>query len=420
MAFSVKHKILIVEDDDMSAELLSKYLTDNSFLVDRASNGDQGFIEFQKTDYSLIITDLYMPEMNGEELIKKIRAINLNIPIIVQSSNKVPEEIIEIMKLGVYDYFLKPYRKKELLNKIINAIESSILEVERKKGSEGRLEQIESEIDWYRYKEKNKNNSLNANKRYLQKKLFENLYRIFIQGGGIGAVTSLLDIVRLSEKNPDGSVTIDSEINEMLVENNEIVKKSFEQINKIYLLLENPPTYESISLYDMATLFINIKEDLKDQSKIKHQDIFISSINNEYKSKFVSADKELIRESFYELVLNALKFSKINSYITILFSIHKNLFNCSIISKPSLLNESDISIDQFNLIFEPFYRINNHIDERFSSLDFGLGMTMVEIIAERYKGKVSVAKLVDHTFMTKQIEEKLEISFQLPIEGMES
>ncbi|MCB1144160.1 MAG: response regulator, partial [Leptospiraceae bacterium] len=109
----IKQKILIVEDDEISAGILSDYLKLHHYEVDLAHNGKDGLTLYKQNSYVLIITDIFMPEMTGVELIQKIRDIDGNIPIIVQSSNKAPEEIIEIMKYGVYDYFLKPFKQTE-------------------------------------------------------------------------------------------------------------------------------------------------------------------------------------------------------------------------------------------------------------------------------------------------------------------
>ena len=414
----IKQKILIVEDDEISAGILSDYLKLHHFEVDLAHNGRDGLALYKQNSYVLIITDIFMPEMTGVELIQKIRDIDGNIPIIVQSSNKAPEEIIEIMKYGVYDYFLKPFKQTELLRKIANAIESSIVEKASRDQKDVRIQQIETEIDWYRYKERNKSTDNNHSKRFLHKKLFENLYRIFIQGAGIGAISSLIDILNSMPEDENGNKLLDSDLLNMLITNNEVVKRSFNQINKINMMIDSQVEITKISAFEAASLFLEIRENFRDLAKLKNQDLFISTPSSDFKNKFIMVSKELLKEAYEELITNAFKFSEENSFITVLFYIQNQSFTTSVINKPfHVEKEKSFTLEQYNLVFEPFFRNYNFVDERYNTLDYGLGLTMVDIIAEKMNGRIHITKLKDHTFVSKskQSEEKIEFILDLPI-----
>jgi two-component system OmpR family response regulator len=103
-----KKTILVVEDTIEIREELVSVLKMENFLVLEANNGCEALeiMENQTTD--IIVTDLLMPIMGGEELIKTINSKNINIPIIIMSAKSEKEDIERGLNLGVRDYLTKP------------------------------------------------------------------------------------------------------------------------------------------------------------------------------------------------------------------------------------------------------------------------------------------------------------------------
>jgi len=110
-------KILYVEDEkslrDITLNILSGF-TKHQYV---ATNGNEGFELFKEyqDDIDLIITDVNMPKMNGLDMIKKIKEINPNIPIIVATAFSNTEYLLEAIDIGVDKYVLKPVDMKKLL-----------------------------------------------------------------------------------------------------------------------------------------------------------------------------------------------------------------------------------------------------------------------------------------------------------------
>ncbi len=105
-----KLKLLFVEDEKdlvtIIANTLSKLEVD--FLT--ASNGKEALeIIEENSDISVVITDINMPVMNGILMIKKLREIHKDIPIVVMSAHTEKEYINEVKALGVDEYLLKPF-----------------------------------------------------------------------------------------------------------------------------------------------------------------------------------------------------------------------------------------------------------------------------------------------------------------------
>lgn len=101
---SKKKKILIVEDEPISVLLIQQILKSYQFELIVATNGFDAIEKFKNTDISLVIMDLYMPEMDGFEASKQIKAISKETPIIVISTTTIAEDDLK-KDIGI-DYFL--------------------------------------------------------------------------------------------------------------------------------------------------------------------------------------------------------------------------------------------------------------------------------------------------------------------------
>ena len=88
-------KILIIEDDQRIAQLLTRGLTNKGFEIEVAYNGTLGLRRAESIDFDLIILDINLPEMNGFEVCKSIRSFKPNLPILMLTAMSEIEDKIE-------------------------------------------------------------------------------------------------------------------------------------------------------------------------------------------------------------------------------------------------------------------------------------------------------------------------------------
>jgi DNA-binding response OmpR family regulator len=110
-------KILIIEDERTIAELERDYLEINGFMVDIEGSGDTGLAKAKTGEYDLIILDVMLPNIDGFEICRQIRA-EKNIPIIMVSAKKEDIDKIRGLGLGADDYLTKPFSPGELAARV--------------------------------------------------------------------------------------------------------------------------------------------------------------------------------------------------------------------------------------------------------------------------------------------------------------
>lgn len=117
------YKIALIDDDKDLLDLLYEYLTNkrSEFKIDKFENTSKAFNSLKKEDYDLILSDIIMPEMDGIELLKKLRKIKPNQIIILMTSYSTEEKMVLSDKLQVTDYITKPFISlRDVENKILD------------------------------------------------------------------------------------------------------------------------------------------------------------------------------------------------------------------------------------------------------------------------------------------------------------
>lgn len=109
--------ILVVEDDQDINGLINKILIKNGFNVRQAFSGTEAKLCLDMFDFHLLILDLMLPGMTGEEIIEEVRK-KKNMPIIVISAKTSPEDKVKALKLGADDFVTKPFNTLEVVARV--------------------------------------------------------------------------------------------------------------------------------------------------------------------------------------------------------------------------------------------------------------------------------------------------------------
>ena len=111
-------RILLVEDDKGIVRFVKKGLLENSFSVDVAINGEEGVNSALHMKYDLIVLDILLPKVDGREVLKRIRSMDIQTPVIFLTAKDSEGDIVNGLNLGADDYLTKPFSFNELLARI--------------------------------------------------------------------------------------------------------------------------------------------------------------------------------------------------------------------------------------------------------------------------------------------------------------
>lgn len=115
---SCAKKILVVDDEQKIVEVVKSYLEHSGYDVYKAYNGKQALEMFEKVDPSLVVLDLMLPDLNGEEICKIIRKQS-RIPIIMLTAKVEEEDMLKGLDIGADDYITKPFSPKQLVARVV-------------------------------------------------------------------------------------------------------------------------------------------------------------------------------------------------------------------------------------------------------------------------------------------------------------
>ncbi|MDR0641257.1 MAG: response regulator transcription factor [Treponema sp.] len=119
-----KQRVLVVDDEPKILDLVRSYLEINGYAVICAGNGREGMEIFEKTPVSLILLDLMLPDLCGEEFCEKVRRVS-DIPIIMITAKVDEESIIRGLNMGADDYVCKPFSPRQLAARVGAALRRS-------------------------------------------------------------------------------------------------------------------------------------------------------------------------------------------------------------------------------------------------------------------------------------------------------
>lgn len=183
-------KILVVEDDNTIHKIIEDILKKEHYIVINAYSGTEAISIIENDNIDLILLDLMLPGINGEDIVKKV---NNTIPIIVISAKTSSSDKAKVLLDGANDYITKPFEKIELLARI-----QVQLRISSNKNKNLKYKDVELLED-------NKTMKIQTNKITLTRTEYTIMRELLLNPSKVVAKTRLLDLMSIDSENCDES-----------------------------------------------------------------------------------------------------------------------------------------------------------------------------------------------------------------------
>ncbi|MCF7937218.1 MAG: response regulator [Spirochaetales bacterium] len=359
----MKH-ILLLDDDTISLSILKKVLEENQYAVTEFTDPRKAIHEFKNKHFDIVISDYYMPEMDGESVLKAVRRTSETVPFLFITVNSNLENAIQLIKKGADDYITKPIIPDDVIFRVGKALrerENSrvVAEVER----ERELINLEKEklVRW---------KDLYAAKDIHQtEQMISLLSRTINQAGGFLWLDLLEnDIAEVGEDK----VQVTKSVIDLALDAGRKQKEVFDYITFVSELGSMSLNTEQIKLSDFFKEMENAASGIMKPLMEKHnREPVLTTFTAGKEEYHVEIDMQIFKDVLHELFVNAIKFSPEKSRVILLAEVtEKEQDNPQLVvtvrNTPRRFQAQDqdgnkiigIPYDYSELVFDLFYTID--------------------------------------------------------------
>lgn len=406
----MKHPILIVEDDENNRNTLEEILKVKNYEVYSAKNGIEALELYWKFRFRVIITDINMPDMDGIAFVEELSKLELMPIIIVQTVIQNINTIINLIRKGVHDYIAKPFKMEELVHRVEKAFEVAHLRNMKFIAEKERELRYAQHLEWDAWK----HNVLNKDIEKKDEIMFESMNTIFSQGAGFGALVSIISLMQSKSIEDGDYYKIHKKLFKFLIDNGAKANQVIETFQELNHIIHSNITMEQMEVSIFHKKIQEIFSKQQELADIKNQNLKLFEYKKSSPEKRISINIEYIQKVIIELLFNAMKFSDKDANIYMLFENKGDKLLLSLLNPPDLSDvntKGGIPEEYSQIVFEPYYRISKLVFPQYPTMDFGLGLSLVDKIVRRHGGSISVYNIKSHIDM----EAKLMVDFQIEL-----
>ncbi|MBM9589502.1 response regulator [Leptospira sp. 201903075] len=391
-----KEPILIIEDKKENQVLLEAICKRIGMETDIAEDGKIALEMAAKRPYSLYLVDLMMPVLDGKSFIQERKKLEPSAVFIVQTAIDQTEEIIEVMRLGVYDYLLKPLHVEIVSDRLEKALEYVYLKRMEYLLVDEESKELKSQLEWLNYKESHrKTNEINSELHSIL-----NLKTTLMQGSGLGAMSTIIDSIQQIKVDQGKDYSINKEFWDLLYENHEHNMAMMSGLDLAVDIIQNHTNLVRSKSEDLLNLLPALVEAFKDEIEERELKVNLPVVKQSVSLDF---DLEAMKLAIHEVFTNGLKYSKKKSHFDVFVTFVDGYFCLS--AKNNIIEDEyakQLTHYEKKLV-EPFYRIHPPVESFYSKEKFslGLGLTMVDFILHRHNGMFFIRNAIDHTTEVK-------------------
>jgi len=124
-----KNKALVIDDEQIVLDSVSKILKDENYEVDVSLSGHEGLDQAIKKEYDIVLTDIRMPDIGGMRVLRDVKRAKSSLPVVIITGYASVKSAVQAMKLGAADYIEKPFTPDQLLRAVDAALDIAATQV---------------------------------------------------------------------------------------------------------------------------------------------------------------------------------------------------------------------------------------------------------------------------------------------------
>ncbi len=354
-------RILVVDDEEPIRNVCEKFLTRFGYKIELAENGQDALQSVIHNDFDLVLTDFNMPDLDGMELVKRIRESKPHVSVIMMTGFGTIELAVDVMKKGADDFVVKPFNFEHVQLTIERVLKNREMdqEVRKLRNINRKLEELD------KIKDK------------------------FIDITSHELKTPVTNILTFSELLGESSNAISQDQQEFLSIINTSAQKLGRIVEDMHLSLIDTELKSHLCFdpVDLKDLIHNLLDEFKNVAN--NRSLTISSNFSENLCEW-NGDEFQLQRAIRELLCNAIKFTPDGGKIQIDSTLVGDDLELKVID-----NGIGISDDDQFKIFDKFYEAQNTEYHSTSETGFmgsgtGLGLCVVKSIIDAHDGKILV------------------------------
>lgn len=392
--------ILIVDDDPTVCRILTGMLRELGYTFGTAFDGREALKKMEHERYNILFVDLQMPNLDGRELIDITNRDYPNIVSIVLSATFNPEDVRKTLNNHkAFDYLKKPITIEELKKTIERAFELYTLRCISQTFPEDEMHFYREALDIFNWKTELRTKHTD----YLSHDVIRQLNISFNQGSGVGTMLSLLCILfsQATFEEERNGFFVPKDLFILLQQNYDNSLGAISCLSRAQAILTQTEKYTDLmSIAEFTSFLEEIRAELIEILDIKNQRLSMGKMPYTNRHNTFICNREKMKTALNELLINAMKYSDEFATIIMLVMIRDNYLEIKILNPVSECNShgTEISGKDEMLVFEPFYRISNVMDDRYDMQEFGhgLGLSVVRRIMDLHEAAIYMHTIKNH------------------------
>lgn len=359
---SKPQSILIVDDENKNIQLLGNLLSEKSYEIEIAMNGEEALDWLKNHSFDLILLDIMMPGIDGYEVCRRIKSnpATENIPVIFLTAKTETDDILKGFEFGAVDYVLKPFRSLELLSRIKTHLT---------------IQQQRKELE-----------ELNESKDKFFSIIAHDMRSPF------SALFGMLELFN------DDMLKNTDDLKKMMRDLKTTGDQVFKLLNNLleWARLQKGSINPEVKKFDLSLIVRNIVELFEEAAREKHISLELNILNDSYE---IFGDENMLSAVLRNLINNAIKFTRPEGKITISCSINSdNLIEIKV-------SDTGIGIKEEKL--EKLFNIDRQMKSTGTAGESGTGLGLIisKEFIDMHQGNIQVeSKFGEGTTFTVQLK----------------